>query len=80
MLYASPSPVLVSEPGSVGDLCTTDRVPKKLHLSKPPPPPSFPPMSVFGWRLSGSGRARKGAELRWNQFLHQHSEENINNV
>lgn len=63
------SPVLVSEPGSVGDLCTTDRVPKKFHLS-PPPPPSFPPMSVLGLRLLSSGVARKGAGLCWNQVLH----------
>lgn len=61
------SPVLLSEPGSVGDFCTTDRIPKKLHLS--PPPPSFPPMSVLGLGLWDSGVATKGAELSWNQFL-----------
>lgn len=55
-------PVLVSEPGSVGDFCTTDRIPKKLHLS--PPPPSFPPMSVLGLGLWVSGAARKGAGFR----------------
>lgn len=61
------SPVLVSEPGSVGDFCTTERVPKKLHLS--PPPPSFPPMSVLGLGLLSSGVVRKGTGLSWNQLL-----------
>ncbi|KAG7230253.1 hypothetical protein INR49_024357, partial [Caranx melampygus] len=55
----------VTEPGSVGDFCTTDRVPKKFHLS--PPPPSFPPMSPLGLC---SGVVRKGAGLSWNQLLH----------
>lgn len=63
------SPELVSEPGSVGDFCTTDRVPKKFHLS-PPPPPSFPPMSVLGMGLLASGAVRKGAGLSWNQALY----------
>lgn len=62
------SPVLVSEPGSVGDFCTTERVPKKLHLS--PPPPSFPPMSVLGLGLLSSGVVRKGTGLSWNQLLY----------
>lgn len=61
------SPVLVSEPGSVGDFCTTDRVPKKFHLS--PPLPSFPPMSVTGLGLLSSGVVRNGAGLSWNQDL-----------
>lgn len=63
------SPELVSEPGSVGDFCTTDRVPKKFHFS-PPPPPSFPPMSVLGMGLLASGVVRKGAGLSWNQALY----------
>lgn len=63
------SPGLVSEPGSVGDFCTTDRDPKKFHLS-PPPPPSFPPMSVLVMGLLASGAVRKGAGLSWNQALY----------
>lgn len=60
-------PGLLSEPGSVGDFCTTGRVPKKLHLS--PPRPSFPPMSVLGLGLLSSGAARWDVELRLNQVL-----------
>lgn len=63
-----PPPVPDSEPGSVGDLCTKDRVPKKVHLS--PPLPSFPPMSVLGLGLLSSGVVRKGVELSCNQLLH----------
>lgn len=62
------SPELVSEPGSVGDFCTTERVPKKFHRS-PPPPPSFPPMSVPGMGLLASEAVRKGEGLSWNQAL-----------
>lgn len=61
-------PVLDSDPGSVGDLCTTDRVPKKVHLS--PPFPSFPPMSVVGLGLFCSGVVSKGVGLSCNQFLY----------
>lgn len=63
-----PAPVPESEPGSVGDLCTKDRVPKKVHLS--PPLPSFPPMSVLGMGLLSSGVVRKGVELSCNQLLY----------
>lgn len=63
-----PAPVPDSEPGSVGDLCTKDRVPKKVHLS--PPLPSFPPMSVLGLGLLSSGVVRKGVELSCNQALY----------
>lgn len=63
------SPGLPSEPGSVGDFCTTDRVPKKFHLSAPPPP-SFPPMSALGMGLLASGVVGKAAEFSWNQALH----------
>lgn len=62
-----PAPVPDSEPGSVGDLCTKDRVPKNVHLS--PPLPSFPPMSVLGLGLLSSGVVRKGVELSCNQLL-----------
>lgn len=62
-----PAPVPDSEPGSVGDLCTKDRVPKKFHLS--PPLPSFPPMSVLGLGLLSSGAVGKGVELSCNQVL-----------
>lgn len=62
------SPVPVSEPGSVGDFCTTDRVPKKFHLS--PPLPSFPPMSALRLGQLSSRPAINGVGLTENQVLY----------
>lgn len=49
----NPPGVLESDPGSVGDFCTTGRAPNRLQRSNPRPPPSLPPMmSPFTLPLS----------------------------